>query len=424
LTFSAPSAVGHWEQSRRLVPRLQLLELDRVLGAGGALADLVFALRTPKTIAARHRWYHNYDTSGGPVWAWLRTETSEPSSARIQWGPYRLYLPAIDTLTGTIINAPVSVDNPPTLVELSTPGWVDFGRGNVPESLAIPVIAGPDLLTIDDAHNETIGVVADHLRQLLDRFGRTEYDLAAFLGLRPKLVAEVLGRAGQRALVETIDARRTVADIDRARLGDRLIAIRKGRGITQREVSRLLCNLPGVDELPPVTDYHIRSIESDRQPRVEHLISRLDLLYRCGLLTDEPVGGAMAGPSEVIFPNFWVGPVWVTVEPYAASTVEVELRWGRYRRPLLVHGLTTVSFRKSRPGQEAVEINVPANCGWRAGIGDHPEAVDINANWMHVDEIAQRAIVAELLQRLLDLAGRDLRSFQQFLETGKTPESE
>jgi hypothetical protein len=420
--FCDASLISKWEANRD-VPRASQISLDTAYGAGGCLGDLLLAIGTPKTLPARHRWYHNFGPSGGPVWAWIRSMTPGGSEGRITWGPYGFTIAVPGGPAGMIINAPVSVNNPPTLVQLEQPGWVDFGRGNVPDWVSAPVVDGAQLLDVSDqGKNETIGLIADHMRGLLDVHGRTQGELAAFLRQRPELVAEVLGRVRQRAAVERLaPTPRLEAVVDPAR-GARLCAIRRGRGIFQREVAGLLTTQEGTDGLPPITSYHIRVIEDSGISKVDFLVERLDILYRCdGLLTCSPIGPLRAGVGEARFPDFWVGNVWLDIEPAEGQRTDVELLWGGYRRPLSLEGRTAVTLRKSLAGQPPLLVKTCEDCRWQAGVGFRPDAVDVNQNWQH-EATRGAQVVEELLDAVLALASRTRAEFDAFLGLQCRPE--
>ena len=414
--FCNQSLLSKWERGSRRIPRSKHLALDELYGANGCLEDLLLAISTPVTLEPRHRWWHNYPPGGAPVWAWIRSNAPNGSAATVSWGPYGFSIDIPTGRGGIIVNGPTSVNNPATLVQLETPGWVDFGRDNVPEWIEVPVLDGSSLLGVSDqGRNETIGLVADHIRRLLTAHGRTQGELAAFLGLRADLVAEVLGRAGQRAAVERLRPTPRLEAVADPQLGAKIRRIREGRGIKQREVAKLLAKQTLSSDLPEVTDYHVRTLEDSGAVKVDFLLERLDMLYRCdGLLTSASVGRPRTGPGHIKFPSFWVGNVWLDIDAPEGRETRFELHWGDYYRPLSLEGRTAVTLRKSLEGQSPLRVETSADCIWQAGIGTRSDAVDVNQNWKHE---ADRGldVVAELIDVLLGLAGRTLQEFRDFL---------
>ena len=89
-------------------------------------------------------------------------------------------------------------------------------------------------------HRARRSAAGAHARRLLTANRRTQTELATFLRLRPELVAEVLGRGGQRAAVERVAPTRRLESTTDRELATRARTIREGRGIKQREVAALL----------------------------------------------------------------------------------------------------------------------------------------------------------------------------------------
>jgi len=77
----ARSALSNWESDCHQSDAATVEKLDRLYGARGALVDLVAAVGTPVGLDPRRTWWHNYQPSVGPVWAWVRPLPRQPASS-------------------------------------------------------------------------------------------------------------------------------------------------------------------------------------------------------------------------------------------------------------------------------------------------------------------------------------------------------
>lgn len=419
------STLSQWESGRRKVDAETVADIDRLVGADHALSDLAFAVGTPTGLPCLSRWAHNFAREDRAVWAWLRCPTDvidESVKAGIIWGPWRgvVDVPSGD---GLVVTSPVSVPNPAALVQLGSPGWVDFGRGAPPWWLPVPIVDATKIVAPDDDTDFVLGLVSDKLAARLKENGRTAADLATFLDLPSAAIEAVVGSGGGRqAGGVTIPKRPAVVGRSRAdSKGDLLRAVRVARNLSLRDVVRIAASLPGISDLDePISLHAIRQLEKGQYPRVPEIVPRLDVVYGCdGLLTHHYIFRERQGRLlRERFPPYWVGPVWLEVVPTENQAGHIEIRWNGHRRPVELHGPTFVTFRQAWAGMPPVEIACIDSCIVSGGLGREDEAVDINAQWIP-DGYREPIVVDEVFAAVLGMGHKTLEDFDQFLSGPK-----
>lgn len=404
----ARSTITNWESGLRQPGHGELGRYDDVLGAGGALSDIAFALDSPLALEARRTWWHNCPPGGRPVWAWIRPgpDRTRPTAASAYWGAFRCDASTVGG-EGLVLAAESSVTNPPIKVELDPPGWVDFGRSRFPESLGVRQWS-----------------VAEHAR-----LHAIETDVRAILPSSVpgasrqrerlvKLVHQLFGepedatRAALAALEHDDRHFDDLSDLAPSDAPPRTTALdgaayarlRCHRRMSRRTVADLVT---GLDPGHPVTDDQLLVLERGGRPRTWRLGSRLDTVYRAdGQTCLEPVpvrGDDKAGRLVVDVPRYWVGPLWVTFtgpDPVGGASLE----WAPWRKDVCIRSGTTVTFRRSEPDQGPIGLRLPKGWGATAGIGAHDRAVDINDGWV-VDDERPKAVFADLYSTYLTTFG-------------------
>ena len=162
-------AVRNWERGDRSgVDRIQAL--DDLYGARGALIDVARSLESPAVLPAQRTWWHNFTRHGGPIWAWIRPGGSSEIAIEATCGVLAFSLRRHCTRTGVMINCPFSIDNPPIRISfLNGKGWVDFGRGPVPDIGIQQVDAAHTLRTFQTTRQflANLGDQSQYLRSFL-----------------------------------------------------------------------------------------------------------------------------------------------------------------------------------------------------------------------------------------------------------------
>ena len=180
-----------WENGRRRPGIDEVEALDHLYRAHGALVDLALALGTPAA-------YH-HDTPGhttprarvaltGPG---SSPPTCRPSRGRAALGGVRAHWAEACDDRGLIVTTPVSMPNPAVWVHLREPGWVDFGRGEIPPQLGVPMLDALARAQVAGGGHSPAGLVAPWI---VDRFISDRHfaeRVLGFFGSRPDLVRQV-----------------------------------------------------------------------------------------------------------------------------------------------------------------------------------------------------------------------------------------
>lgn len=408
-----------WENGHRAVGFRQLELLDECYGAGHALVDLALALGTPAGLPARTTWAHNPQGPSAPRWAWLRPG---PGAGRVDalltWGAFAIECAEPCDDRGVFVTTPMSMPNPAVWVHLREAGWVDFGRGAVPEELGIPVRDALSGARVARHGHSPAGLVAPRLvaRFLSDPAFADR--VLRFFGSRPDLVRQVFSTTEgyDRVLDLAGDPGRVPPTTeDRPFTGSRFRALREARGLSQADTARLVTELLPED---PVTDDQIGSLERGANPRAAFLRSRLDRVYGAdGVTCVEEVSTASTRPPFVFsFPIYWIGPVWFTFDTPDDAPALVELHWATGYKRLRVAPGTTVTCR--RPVEDPIAFVVVCPRRWRvvAGMGAHPQAHDVNFGWLRTDgDDPQRYDGHEVNEIFLNWFDRTPEEFTVFL---------
>ena len=133
-----------------------------------------------------------------------RRKAAAGSTRCCLWGVFAFDCSSECDDRGVIVTSPVSMPNPPAWVHLREPGWVDFGRGEVPVALGIPTFTALSAARLARGGHSPAGLVAP---EVVERFTRDRAFARAvlrFFGTRPELVRDVFS---------TAEAPRSVVDL-------------------------------------------------------------------------------------------------------------------------------------------------------------------------------------------------------------------
>jgi hypothetical protein len=414
LTLSSAS-ISQWETGKRAPKEESIEALDRLYGASGALHDMTKAIGTPQGLPARKIWYHNFVHSGQPVWAWLRPATADGRvSALLSWGPLRFDLDQACDKNGVIVTVRTSTPNPPARVEFKDSGWVDFGRGAIPDALGFTTINALKHARLRSSGHFSTTLFRKNLHRLFRSEVRWVNIVQRFAGARPDLVEDALlnDRRDFSALditqqhPEDTPSGREFSGTDWRRL-------RIAREVSQEDLARLVTALLPSD---PVTDDQLRLFEAGGHPRVEHLKARIDTVLRAdGHTFTEMVRTTSANSTvkRVSFPNYWVGPIWITPRHASDDTAAgvIILRWGPWQKAIRLQSGTTITCR-SAGARETLEVHTPTSWVITAGIGMNPSAIDVNDRWTVVDETKAQEIFEQTQQVYLRVFDRTKQEFE------------
>ncbi|MEM7338940.1 MAG: helix-turn-helix transcriptional regulator [Actinomycetota bacterium] len=377
-----PSALSNWEHGARAVS-IELDQLDAALDGNGVLADMLWALGTPKGLDARPVWDHAFRHGPGPVWAWIRSP-SPRVRVSAEWGVARLDEEFTLEPNGQFITVARSVPESPIRYELDPPGWVDFGRGALPTQIpGADVVAGIDLMRRSSANGAFMQLFISNLAERVG--GARGRDLAA---LGPKAIGSYLSATLRNRPIAQTEPWQIfedeIAEIDRLRFG----RLRRARGLSLAETATLLRHQ---------TDLHIgketlRRFETDvGQPHDRYLPSALDYALGGGGSLGLTCLASGEGPGSVSFPPYWYGPAWFEVDATGRPPT-LRLQWGDWYRQIRVQTPALLSFTCTTP-DAPIRIVTDSDVSWRFGVGVRSGAASINHNWVPASvSIAQRAL--------------------------------
>ena len=385
-----------------------------------AMVDMVEAVPTTRMIAPRKSWSHNFTGPPSPGWIWIRLQESVAASSRHEvvgsawWGePLQGSFSVECAPRGLLIRLATTVPNPPLEVTLNAVGWVDFGRGDVPEE----VLIGCGLTGVDGRQLLRLARPLDP--QLNDRDlgvgGRTlrvAQDAVRHIGLRWQIFAPHLGLLRPRVLPHALDgttlassssipplmedppqqAPHRPGDVGASQhvwfTGEEMRDLREARGLTRKQVAAVATFYLG----ETITPKDIERVEETGRIRPPELLALLDRLYRLdgrlGVQTtyQSKHGEHRHGKHLVHFPTFYVGPVWIqATDPInPTATAVVELVWTPWRRRQHVQSGVLMTTRKAYRGDQPLDVHAPERWEVRCGVGVAPTATDINHGWYPV----------------------------------------
>ena len=281
-----------------------------------------------------------------------------------------------------------------------------------------------------------VGLIAPAVVERFRGDERFAAAVVAFFGQRPELIRDVFSaQEVTRTLLDLTDGPRTgrdAADEDGDDDGGgeagvrggpgrgtggfdaaEFRALRDARGLSRLDVARLATGL-WPDE--PVSEDQLRMFEAGGRPRIRHLPSRLDTIYRADgvscrdRLAPRSSHGARS-PFVFDVPPWWIGPIWVRFRaPGRKALGAARLEFGLHRKQLRVRAGTTVTCRRSIPEDEPLRVVCPGGWMVEAGVGWHPAARDANWGWQNEGDVASRGD-ADVHELFLNLFGRTGEEF-------------
>ncbi len=373
----ARTSVTNWERGTRLAS-LDVDRIDRALDAGGVLAGLLWAFGTPEGLEPVRFSSYVFPESMDPVWMWVRSESPDVG-IQADWGLYRFAGEFELGENGMFVTVGASIDESPVVVQLSAPGWIDFGRGELPTRIAgAPVKDAIDIFQPSDA---TGGINTMLSTNLHERFEHAPTREMAELGndaLKPvESFLDVMDRStgGPRSRSRP-PVREGLSALERSRF----VRMRKARKLSFSETAARLTTM---------TDTHVgkdtlRRFESGTgKPHDPLLPVALDhVLGGNGHLALTKITGGH-GSGAVSFPPYWRAPVWLDfVGPERDDADErpvAELQWGSWRRRITGQlPMQVISHSSMVP----LRITTDPDVHWTAGVGRLIGATPIDDEWV------------------------------------------
>lgn len=379
-----PNALSNWERGQRAIS-LDLPHVDRALEGNHLLAGLLWAHGTPDGIEPGHFWTWVFPGESRPVWMWLRAPV-ERLVVEGEWGVARMEGCFDLGPNGLFITVGASLPDSPVVVQLSSPGWADFGTGDPPADVpGSQVVAALDLWKRSSADGPLMDLFSSTLEARVAAGAPGASRLAkAIPGAVESYLGGPRGQAGPRwrPRPDGID------EVERQRYA----RLRQARGLS---LAALATKLKAETDQRPSRDT-LRRFEIDvGRPHHPQLPVALDHVLGAGgrLAMLELRSGR--GDGSVTFPPYWRAPFWIEfgagdgADPWPATVL---LRRGRWHRVVEIAGPGTFAAHWFDPSVP-IRISAPPEVTWTVGVGRRGGATLIDQNWVPTTvDVAKQAV--------------------------------
>jgi transcriptional regulator with XRE-family HTH domain len=379
-----PTALSNWENGARDIS-LDSATIDRALAADGVLAGLLWAFGTPEGLAAGRVWSKVFPGPSRPVWMWVRS--NEPG-IRIEgeWGVFRVEGEFDIGPNGVFVTVGGSVSESPVVVQLSRPGWVDFGWGDLPMQVpGATVLTALDVAQPSTASGAFMDLFSHTMAEGFDKSRPRE--IRNLARRSPLMVSSFFNGFSQPRPRPVTGPWPPVPDVVTPTSRLQYARLRSARNLSLVETTERLIAETGIS----VGKDTLRRFENGQgEPQDRSLPAALDhVLGAEGHLAIAEVRSGQ-GPGTVHFPRYWAAPVWFAFD--GPGNDGIELQWGAWRRRIESELPLLVISHYAEP-QSPLRILTGRWTRWTAGVGRRPGAVPINHGWVPISmEEAQRAI--------------------------------
>lgn len=360
---------------------LDARSLDRALEGEGLLADLLWAHGTPEGMDPGRTWSWVFPGESHSVWMWLRSPAPRVV-LEAEWGVARLEEFFELGPNGLFVTVAASLPDSPVVVQLSAPGWADFGSGTLPPEVpGAEVVTAVDLMQRSSARGPLMDMFASTLQSKVDSGAPGAADLA---------------RSSPGAIDSYRDRRSRHGDWSPDPEGleaierQRYARLRQARGLSLAALTSRVDRLTDVE----VSRDTIRRFETDvgrpHHPQlpvaIDHALGAGGRLAVCELR-------AGRGEGSVPFPPYWRGPFWIDFhgddEAWPASLI---LRRGHWHREVELDGPSLVGAHWFDPAVP-LRIAAPPAVRWTVGVGRRAGARAIDQNWVPTTvDVAKQAV--------------------------------
>lgn len=366
------TAVSNWEKGTRLAS-VDIKRIDDALDAEGVLAGLLWALGSPEGIEPNRIWTTVYPDGASAVWLWLR----HPDDAvwiEGEWGIYAIEGEVKLGANGLLITLGASIPESPLVIQLSTPGWVDFGSGRPPEDIEdLPVVNAMEMMKPSSANGDFANLLS---ATIVERFeNEPPHEIAQLPQESMSSMETFLHNVDQPGAGPPPgswpELREGIDHIDRSRFS----RMRQARRLSLADVKHRLADQTGIR----VGKDTLRRFEAGKgQPHEPLLPIALDhVLGGNGrLVLAELASGS--GSGSVTIPDFWQAPVWLAFDGEPGEFV-AELQWGGWRRRIDDRLPSLVICHSA---MAPLRIIADRAVRWTVGVGRRNGATPINHGWI------------------------------------------
>lgn len=405
-----------WETGERIKAE-QVTELDKFFQAHRAFEEIVWATTTTRALKARRDWSQNLQGESASWWVWLRhaDATNREIQATVRWGPAVVRIDD-HAPRGLVLTTPVSIPNPPVEVHLDSPGWADFGRGEIPPGLGLASVSGVRRMRAPIPDPAT-WIVSQRIRRLIGHVPGWQRVVADLLSDSP-FVKEALeidedpwtGRALDLSSISEVGEARIADPVP----GEEFRRVRKARHLYRKGVCSSLNDL---DPSEPVSYDQLKRFEENSEPLTPNIRPRLDLVFGAGgsLCRDAIHVAHLRGTTErdtwrADFPKWWFGPVWVRADQRDSGyrgPGDIDLTWHPWTKRVRVRTGQVLALTKASTESEPLRIDAPAGWAITAGMGRALNAQTVNHQWRLTDDHAAHQLWSQLSDVYLAAFGKN-----------------
>ncbi|MGI9597569.1 MAG: helix-turn-helix domain-containing protein [Acidimicrobiales bacterium] len=395
------SALSNWERGKRAIS-LDLSEVDEALKGEHTLEGLLWAFSTPEGLEPGRLWTKVFPGPSRPVWLWLRSPV-EHIAFEGEWGVTRLETELELGPNGLFVTVGASIADSPVVVQLSNPGWADFGTGELPPGIpGAPVVTAVSMFQRSTADGPFMEMFSSNLVSKLSSGSPEALDLADAVpdavgsyvhGGQP--AGEVGGGPG-RDEAERVPKRwppeaEGVDVVDRKRFA----RLRRARGLSLNTMADRLARETDIEVGRDTLRRFETSVGQPHDPMLpialDHVLGAGGRLAVLELRSDHGTGTAR-------LPPYWRGPIWIRLDDPRPES-HVVLRRGNWHREVTFHEsalLSTHWFEPSVP----LRIIADASTAWSIGVGRRAKTQSADQNWVPATVEAAQQGLAETEQAI------------------------
>lgn len=409
------ATASQWESGARGFGATHIRKASRMLTVGSeTFCDIFERAGSVAAVPAAERWEHNYLPGSGPILLWVRGQPDVATTISMRWGIVECEDVRVVPRLGLFVAGREGPRNPRVVVDLDPVGWVDFLTQPFPTELGLDVVDAFDFLRPIRRSSIFAVLWAKHIWAT---FGPAAVDAASSLGMNEQFIVNTI----RHAVVDQPDTEETrrlseseAATPDTVRNGRALRHARDAYGLSQTDIATRMTALAST-ALPSieVSQDVVSRIEAGRMPRDRTIVALLDrALGTDGRLVSVPYKSAWRGSLQTLFPDWWVGPVWIDV---VGGPGRLTVRWNPYMKTIDVPaGGAIFALRCADPTNPVLITVEPPTLDFKVGLGRVADSIDLNDDWDPVSESHLRNLLREGEEVATRVVGRSQKVLDRF----------